>query len=602
MISVEENEKMQGFFVSNIVSDYKIIENNSKSFFQFDELSYDEYIIQRHTPQKFIDDKVFVEKDKFIFLIEGVVLEKRNWISKNGEKMFADALSKIMEAEGNLDSFVAPGFSLAVYDKIKGMWLFYANQINDKGVFYYIDKESGKFIVASSVKYITDYLNMLNLSYSLCVESVQDLLTFGYNVRNYGCNTCVYEIKRIPAGHKLIVDENAKTYTMIRYHEFKQGNYDTISEKEAVETIENLFRKNVMLAADKNKEYGYRQLTSLSGGLDSRMTTWVLNELGYDDIIALTFAQSGNTDQTVAQQIASDLRIEWLFKSLDDAGFIANIPEKIQEVDGLCEVSGTIHEDSILRRLDFSELGILHTGQLGDVVLGTFWNNNINCNIYEKAYSQLLFDRIKMAVSFEDYDNEELFFFYTRGFLGALCPQLSLARYSEPISPFCSVELMEFMFSLPKEWRMEHRIYKKWILERHPSAANYIWEKTGTKINSSRAKMFIEKVKSVGLTNIPQVLKYKLGFSRRLILKNNKMGMNPYDYWYETNPKVRETLLELYMTGMEKIIIEDDMRKLIATLYNEGNCREKVQAVSAIYAIDCFFGEGIKYDTSYISV
>lgn len=584
---------MQGFFVSNIVSEFKIRDINAISANDnliYDELINKDYLLQRLTADKFLADKLLIENEGYIFLTEGVILKKTKLLSDRHKAEFVEVLTEEIGRTGNLDNIVAPGFSLAFYDKKSKEWTFYANQINDKGLFFYANEKTGKFIVASSVKYITRYLDCLGWPYTLCTESVHDLLTFGYNVRNKGVNTIVEEVKRIPTGYKLIINESG-CHKLQKYHSFARGQQRDMTEEEAVEVIDQLFRNAVDLAAKKNEEYGYRQISTLSGGLDSRMTTWVLHDLGYDASTAVTFAQAGSLDQKIAQKIAGDLRTEWIFKALDDAEFIKLIPEKIHELDGLCEVSGTIHDDSLLRRLNLSEFGLLHTGQLGDVVVGAFSEDDLS-DVTSKAYSKILFDRINNDISIDGFDDSEMFLFATRCFLGALCPELSQAKYIEPVSPFCSLELLEFMFSLPMEWRQNHRIYKKWILKKYPKAGNYIWEKSGTRIDSGRIKKIIAKVNSAGMNNLPKIVAYKLGFIKKLQLKNCNFGMNPYDYWYETDSRVRENLKSLYEDGMRRLKIDEELADMILTLYNEGGCREKVQAISVVYAIEYFFGVG----------
>ncbi len=57
---------------------------------------------------------------------------------------------------------------------------------------------------------------------------------------------------------------------------------------------------------DKDIEYGYKHLVSLSGGLDSRMTTYVANDLGYgDSIVNLTFSKTNYVDEQTAKDIAN---------------------------------------------------------------------------------------------------------------------------------------------------------------------------------------------------------------------------------------------------------------------------------------------------------
>ena len=53
-------------------------------------------------------------------------------------------------------------------------------------------------------------------------------------------------------------------------------------------------------------------MACLSGGLDSRMTVWVAHDLGYTHQLNMTFCQSNYLDFKIAQQIATDLRHDFM--------------------------------------------------------------------------------------------------------------------------------------------------------------------------------------------------------------------------------------------------------------------------------------------------
>ena len=167
------------------------------------------------------------------------------------------------------------------------------------------------------------------------------LLTYGYMLED---NTLIKEIRKLPAGHYVVIDKSG--FRMKTYFEIDNEPDYTLKEDEIIEELDSLFRKAVRLEFDKDKEYGYRDLASLSGGLDSRMTVWVAHEEGYDDILIYTFSQSDYLDEKIAKKIAADLSYEFLFKSLDN-GVCLMIDDMVRrqvEINfGNCLYSGNAH-------------------------------------------------------------------------------------------------------------------------------------------------------------------------------------------------------------------------------------------------------------------
>ena len=78
-----------------------------------------------------------------------------------------------------------------------------------------------------------------------------------------------------------------------------------------------LFRAAIKKAFERDASKKKTSLVSLSGGLDSRMTSWVANEMGYTNQLNLCFAQQNSLDHTIAQKIGRDLEHKWHFMPLD---------------------------------------------------------------------------------------------------------------------------------------------------------------------------------------------------------------------------------------------------------------------------------------------
>ena len=311
-------------------------------------------------------------------------------------------------------------------------------------------------------------------------------MTHGFCIED---RTLVNEVHKLIAGHYYELTPNG--LRTIRYHQFSNIPDNTISEEEAVEGIDRLFRNAIKLQFEKDREYGYRHLACLSGGLDSRMTVWVAHQMGYTNQLNITFSQSGYLDFSIAQQIAIDLHHDWLFKPLDGGDFIDMIEEITPITYGSTNFFNLAHGKSMEDLINYEPFGIIHTGQIGDSIIGTFFKKNEynpEFKIGQSAYSFELIERLADYKFVEDYKNEEIFCLYTRAFTGADQGLLTFQENSESCSPFIDVDFLEFCYKIPLNLRYGHKIYFDWILQKYPDAAKYVWEHTGEIIKSFENK------------------------------------------------------------------------------------------------------------------
>ena len=56
----------------------------------------------------------------------------------------------------------------------------YTNQLGDRAIYYYFDKQTKKFIVASQVNYIVDTMKKNKISRTIDNEGVNIFLDFGF--------------------------------------------------------------------------------------------------------------------------------------------------------------------------------------------------------------------------------------------------------------------------------------------------------------------------------------------------------------------------------------------------------------------------------------
>ena len=325
-------------------------------------------------------------------------------------------------------------------------------------------------------------------------------------------------------------------------------------------------------------------LTALSGGLDSRMTSVVAHELGYTNQLNITFSQSGYLDQSIAQQIASDLGHEWLFKSLDTGRYLTDIDETTEYTGGNVMYYGIAHGQSLLDLLDVSKYDLIHTGDIGDVIVGALAKKHTSWSTKEGAFDTRLLGKVKFDI---DYPNGEIGRFCNRYPNGiVLSSHIKSKESFESYAPFLDKDFLDFCLHLPLEYRAHHYIYKKWIIAKHPLAAKYVWEKTKTKITEHTVNIL---GRNLPVSQVPKGIYNKLKRIVGLVgdPTGSKWGMNPHAYYIEHNEWIK-SYLDNYFNSTIDLIIESELKTDVMSLYQTGSAIEKIMALSLLSAVKRF--------------
>jgi asparagine synthase (glutamine-hydrolysing) len=582
-----------------------------------DNLNCEEYFIEHRTIDKFLNDKFLFDTIDYVYLLDGVVFNNHFLMEKYDCDDWKTCVN-IMHRKKPRTFFneFRGSFLGFVYDKKNDSWLFYTDHIGDKQIFYTHLKDGG-WLVCTEMSYMVETMRFNHQKMTPNRNAAYMAVTLGYVIEN---NTLINEIQKLVPGHYLIIKgEKAKEE---QYHRFTNTPQKAMMKEDWIEEIDKHFRNAVRLQFEKDNEYCYKHMTCLSGGLDSRMTVWVAHDLGYVNQLNITFSQSNYLDFQIAQQIATDLHHDFMFKALDGGNCIYDIDVVSRISYGMACFFGLSHTYSMFSKLDYHDYGIVHSGMLGDVILGSYLNfpeYGVPAQISDAAYSIELIDRLKDYLFQYTYSDAEMYMMYNRGF--CFCGQGSLAyghTKTETYSPFCDVDFMELCLSIPLELRCNHKIYKEWILSKYPAAANYIWEKTGKKIYNENDKeevsqkrhmislfgnfiptpmdpSFGEYVKGFVLRRLglrKKVGKQKIteeGENTHTFMLTTKYNMNPVDYWYYGNPDLKK-YMDDYWNSNNYIVSDKQLLMDLTYLYQDCKATyDKLQPLSLIAAQKLIF-------------
>lgn len=552
--------------------------------------------LERRVVNKFMNDRLFEETEHYVVAVEGIVLNNHELMAKYQSESWLTCVTRMYEREGEpfFNAFRG-SFSGALYDKKEDKWIVYTCHTGEKQIFY--KQVPDGFLMASEMRFMVETMKENHLSPEIDEVGCYFSLTHGFCIED---KTLVKDIHKLIAGHYLRI-QNGRL-EVVRYHCFTNKPVKMTVE-EAVEGIDRLFRQAVKRAFEKDREYGYRHLACLSGGLDSRMTVWVAHEMGYTDQTNIDYCQSYYLDFKISQQIAIDLHHDYFFSPLDHGDFI----HRYKFLPELTYGSGFMlgHGYSMEQLINYEPFGIFHTGQIGDAVIGTFFKKNeynTEIKLGQGAYSHVLLERLKDYQFVEDYENEEIFCLYTRAFTGANQGLLTFQENTEHYSPFTDTDFLEFCYSIPLDLRYGHKVYFDWVLDKYPKAGDYVWEKTGQKPH--RFENRVPKTMRVLGYEVPHYSeqgfkKYVKGFvlrrmglrkkdeKQKTIVQKSPYSMNPIDYWYDTNPAIKEFMESFWAENNDQIPyqqLHDDMEHLFrdCVVYDKLQCLSVLSAIKLI--------------------
>lgn len=536
----------------------------------------DTYTVQQLTNVKFLNDKIFEQNDAYFIGIEGVLLNS-NELKVSDKTSVFESLVSLYEKQGN--DFVKElrgDFSGFIYNKKADSWLIFTNHTGAKRIFIY---ENTDFLIFSSeLNRISALMGELNIPKLLNTDAAYSLLTSGFMLNEI---TFVEGVTRLLPGCYL-EHKNGKT-NISNYFHLKNIERTTDSKSQIIEKVDVLFQQAIKREFEKDKEYNYKHIATLSGGLDSRMTVLMAHKMGYTEQLNFTFSQANYLDEQIAKQIAIDHRHEFLFQSLDHGNYLRNIDEIVSYNDGLILFPGGAHVLKSCKNMNFDDYGLIHTGLIGDAVLGSFLSMpyTIKPSLAASAYSSKLLPKAEKYIAGvqQDFKSEELYKFYGRAFMGAMNGNYYLDVYSQSVSPFLDIDFLSYCYSIPDILKFKQKIYIDWIAQKNKEFANYPWEKTGVSplISLNNKKYFA------------------LGYYKRMNLKffdrisgELKSGMNPFDYWLGNNNDLAKSFVDYYEINIDRINnkeLKDDCK----WLFENGNWSERFQVLTLLSAIKLHF-------------
>jgi len=547
-----------------------LLKKNNKYF------EHENFFVTYKGNNKFTEDKIFNNYDAEFILTDGLILNSSEIINEFAAKSLSDVISRINRKYTDFPIYLKGDFNGCIYSKSIEMIKLFSNPINSKPLFYFHEPKENIFIFSSYVKNIVVILKtVFGKDISLSHVGAYYLLTHGYMLEN---ETLIANIRKIPPANILTYDIQNSSITIEQYFRLNNTNLVNFSESKIIDNLHDLFLQAVKYEYEKDLEYNYEHLSTLSGGLDSRINVFAAHQLGFKDITNLTYSQSGHRDDSYPKKMSADLKSHQIFFSLDYGNYLKDIETPIHYNDGLILSSGAAHQLKVISSVNWKNYGMLHTGHLGGADLGSYLldtkHTKTSSSLY--AYSQSLVPRIKSKLDkvFSKYENDEMFLFYNRGINGIINGYLMTSPFTDFASPFMDLDFMKFCFSIDPKLRFKRFIYVKWLQEKFKRAAKHKWAATGLSLYASQNQI--------------KILDYWKRAKRKLGIAQLTSSMNPYDYWFKKNDSLQEYYQNYYNENQQYLESYKDLHKDTTTLFENGTFSEKSQSLTLIAAAKYF--------------
>lgn len=574
---------MPGFYINSKPSEV-VLNNRYPDRCIAETLTKSPCTVKRNTLDKFMQDKAFCETDELIYVTEGVLLNLRSLLKQYNVTAINDLVPQMYHADGEafFSKFVG-AFSGALFDKSKSVWIVWTNQVGDKAIYYSVHPDV--FAVGSQVNYIIEAFREANKKLTFDEQAAYQMLTFSFMEGN---STYAQEIKRLRGGQYLTYRDGCielKDYYTLHKH---PDRFAGKTEEQIISELDKAFREASEMEYAKDEEYGYKHLSDLSGGLDARMNMWVAHTMKPRHIQFITYCKANYLDEIIAKQLAAYWNDEILVKPLDDVTYLYEIDEIVFMSGGMQVYSAITGGKRMLEQLNLSIFGIEHTGQLNGAIIGSYYSSIGGGKLPTGMYSEKLKHRLTGTIH-DEFDDHELYMLYSRGFRGIMNTEQIRSNYTEAYTTTTNPVFMQLCMDIPVEMRINHILYKKWILSKYPEAAKYKWEKTGSYITEGKLIGLLRKI----ITRGPNKLKRILGKDNHI-----KTGMNPLDYWISENATIRKFMDEYESHGY-KYLPDETSEQLITdmkALYKNGTANEKAMVLTVLSSAKLYFGDQIIWE------
>ena len=510
----------------------------------------------------FSREQFSIETETHITVCSGFVLNASE-IAAETATSFAKALSSL-PFDVQIMRTLHGAYCIARYKKCEKT-LFLSNDLLSKQPLYY-SINGNDLLFSTRFEPLVEALKRMGITPEPDPMGISMLINHGYLSGDF---TPVHQIHFLPPFRYLIASDKGIKEEAAPLP--APADEDTAS---AIEKIDTLFAEAVRLQYSKNTEYGYKQLGSLSGGMDSRVLLLKAQQLGFTDDMTFTYSQSGSLDMSIAKSVAEKCHVPNLFFAMDGGDFLADRESFFKGNEGLCTYCGSTGVLEALARTDTMGCGLIHSAVGGGEIFGDILPADGDCapncpKLYEYIKSIGCEDAAAnthlrdFALSFPTFNMFRQ--------ISDLRANTNFIRTASSVLPACSPFLYEplflFLMSLPMKQKASRHLYYAWVDAKDLTLS----------IRTTDPAWPFRPYTLPGKVIRQWNLIYRSHF-----MKTGKREMNPFDVWLETNQALKTRLDILFKQDLQTCEnAAPDLIGKIKSVYLKGGAKEQLRALTA---------------------
>jgi len=428
-------------------------------------------------------------------------------------------------------------------------------------VFYYSSGEL--FAFAHSLEKLTNLLKENDVTIKTDENGASFLLSYASIL---GDLTIVKGVRKLMPGHSLVY---AKGNLKIINRDNLQSIDRTITNKsEAIDMLDVAFYRATDALVKTNYTINADQINLLSGGIDSRLV-FMQTIKSAKNINTLCFSAKGYLDHKISKQISSDFKANYNFCDLNPGNYVM-CTDSVEDYDGTINYLASAHHKYALK--NFTNQGIIASGQLGNEILAEFYSPNNNLIYTLDSISTMKGVGVDAKEIWNKTPESTLFKLYNRGFL-----YTNSAAYSTVngtlYSPFTSREFVRTALQLHPSLLKNHFIYLEWMKAKYPEAMRYNWERYRTKPVGG-VSLKLAKLKMSILTSFMYPLS-----------KFRSTSMSPLQYWFNESQELQQFFKNTFLDNMEQLDSVPSLASFVKQNYGSMNITNKASVLTLLLAL-----------------
>jgi len=493
--------------------------------------------------------------------------------------------------ENKLNDFIAKlngYFVLVIYDKTKNTITMINDRYGLKPLYFWVAKNH-IFGFSSELKGI-----LLHPKFKGVVDK-SSLNTF-IDLGHFVAQQTLYEnIQRMKPASIVKINCLTNNYTQSYYWTWADIQENKIISFDcAVDKLFQYFEQAMERCLATVKQDA--MAITLSGGLDSRALLAAAKKQYSGLIKTFTFGKLGCADAVIAEQVSKQAKLHNQFIEINSDNWFEGRELGIWQTDGLINVLH-MHALSSVDTISSSSNYLLN-GYLGDVTLGgsyLFEGNDNKLILADKVKA-----RYKKHASHTKFESkyykslsDDPVFIYNRGirFISAGTDLLSHKLHN--FKPFLDNDLVDFVYSLPDDYRRDGKLYHHMLLKYYPDYfADIPWQKTGEPLSLFNEKITIKAKLKSSLSALLKVTSCD-AVVRKLYKKLfNKYEYVDYDIWLRT-PEFHRYVIEVVLNEESKIcelLTRNKVKSLIDGFY-KANTEIKPEVIGSLLTLELYFNQ-----------